>query len=396
MVSLGTALRPSATKVMMLGAGELGKEVAIELQRFGVEVIAVDRYDDAPAMHVAHRSYVIDMTDGESLRHLIEKETPDLIVPEIEAIATDVLAEMEKEGFKVIPTARATQLTMDREGIRRLAAEALGVPTSPYRFADSEAEMRAAMADIGLPCVVKPVMSSSGKGQSIARTKADMSRVWAYSQEGGRTGASRVIVEGFVDFDYEITLLTVRHSGGVSFCDPIGHRQEKGDYQESWQPQVMSTCALSTAKEMAAIVTEALGGHGVFGVELFVKGDKVIFSEVSPRPHDTGLVTLISQDLSEFALHARAILGLPISNIRQCGPSASAVIMGEGTSQDVVFGNLDKALSDVDTQIRLFGKPDVQGTRRLGVAVARGDTIKEAVEKAKACADTITLDYAPK
>lgn len=396
MVSLGTALRPSAMKVMMLGAGELGKEVTIELQRLGVEVIAVDRYDNAPAMHVAHRSYAIDMTDADKLRHLIESEKPDLIVPEIEAIATQTLAEMEKEGFKVIPTARATQLTMDREGIRRLAAEELGVPTSPYRFADNKEDMQAAMEEIGLPCVVKPVMSSSGKGQSMARTKADMAQVWTYSQEGGRTGASRVIVEGFVDFDYEITLLTVRHSGGVSFCAPIGHRQEKGDYQESWQPQPMSKQAWAAAKNIAETITEALGGYGVFGVELFVKGDDVIFSEVSPRPHDTGLVTLISQDLSEFALHARAILGLPVPNIRQMGPAASAVIMGRGTSEDVVFANLDEALSEADTQIRLFGKPDIHGARRLGVAVSRGDTIKEAIEKAKRCAGSVTLDYSPK
>ena len=393
MVSLGTALRPHAKKVMMLGAGELGKEVVIELQRFGVEVIAVDRYADAPAMQVAHRSYVLNMSDGAALRSLIEQEKPHLVVPEIEAIATDTLAELEGEGFTVIPTARATQLTMDREGIRRLSAEELGLLTSPYRFADTEDEMRAAMTDIGLPCVVKPVMSSSGKGQSTAKTQADMAEVWRYSQEGGRTGASRIIVEGFVDFDYEITLLTVRHKDGTSFCAPIGHRQEDGDYKESWQPQPMSAKALKAAQDMAEKVTTALGGYGVFGVELFIKDDTVIFSEVSPRPHDTGLVTLISQDLSEFALHARAILGLPIPHIRQFGPAASSVIMGEGTSDDVSFENLDDALAVPDTQLRLFGKPGLDGTRRLGVCVARGKTIEEAREKANKSAQSIKLIY---
>lgn len=393
MVSLGTALRPQAKKVMMLGAGELGKEVVIELQRFGVEVIAVDRYANAPAMHVAHRAHVINMSDGVALRALVEKEKPHLIVPEIEAIATDTLAELETEGFTIIPTARATQLTMDREGIRRLAAEELGLLTSPFRFADSEAEMREAMVEIGLPCVVKPVMSSSGKGQSTAKTEADMAEVWRYSQDGGRTGPSRIIVEGFVDFDYEITLLTVRHAGGTSFCAPIGHRQEDGDYRESWQPQAMSKTALEAAKNMAEKVTTALGGYGVFGVELFIKDDTVIFSEVSPRPHDTGLVTLISQDLSEFALHARAILGLPVPTIRQFGSAASVVIMGQGTSDNVSFDNLDKALSEPDTQIRLFGKPSLNGARRLGVSVALGDTIETALDKAKASAEAVKIQY---
>lgn len=393
MVSLGTALRPQAKKVMMLGAGELGKEVVIELQRFGVEVIAVDRYANAPAMHVAHRAHVINMSDGVALRALVEKEKPHLIVPEIEAIATDTLAELETEGFTIIPTARATQLTMDREGIRRLAAEELGLLTSPFRFADSEAEMREAMVEIGLPCVVKPVMSSSGKGQSTAKTEADMAEVWRYSQDGGRTGPSRIIVEGFVDFDYEITLLTVRHAGGTSFCAPIGHRQEDGDYRESWQPQAMSKTALEAAKNMAEKVTTALGGYGVFGVELFIKDDTVIFSEVSPRPHDTGLVTLISQDLSEFALHARAILGLPVPTIRQFGSAASVVIMGQGTSDNVSFDDLDKALSEPDTQIRLFGKPSLNGARRLGVSVALGDTIETALDKAKASAEAVKIQY---
>jgi len=395
---IGTALTPGATKVMMLGSGELGKEVVIELQRLGVEVIAVDRYANAPAMQVAHRSYVIDMTDGEGLRELILKESPDRVVPEIEAIATPTLEALEQEGFHIVPTARATRLTMDREGIRRLAAEELGLKTSPYRFADSETEVRSAMAEIGLPCVVKPVMSSSGKGQSTAKADEDIAEVWRYSQEGGRTGASRVIVEGFVDFDYEITLLTVRHSDGqggtqTSFCAPVGHRQEGGDYRESWQPHPMSAKALSDAQVMAAKVTEALGGWGLFGVELFVKGHEVIFSEVSPRPHDTGLVTLISQDLSEFALHARAILGLPIPDIRIYGQSASAVILGDGESESISFSGVDMALLDPDTQIRLFGKPSISGSRRLGVALARGDDLETAHAKAKLAADAVTIHY---
>jgi phosphoribosylglycinamide formyltransferase 2 len=378
---------------MLLGSGELGKEVAIELQRFGVEVIAVDRYADAPAMHIAHRSHVIDMTNGEALRDLIVSEKPHLIIPEIEAIATQTLAELEREGFYIIPTAKATQLTMDREGIRRLAAETLGLKTSPYAFADSEVEVRKAIQKIGLPCVVKPVMSSSGKGQSTAKTDADIEAVWAYSQSGGRTVASRVIVEGFVDFDYEITLLTVRHKDGTSFCAPIGHRQEKGDYRESWQPQPMSKNALSSAQAIARKITEALGGYGVFGVELFIKGDTVYFSEVSPRPHDTGLVTLISQDLSQFALHARAILDLPIPDIRQFGPAASAVILGEGQSDDISFDNLEAALSESDTQIRLFGKPVIEGSRRLGVSVARGESLEAARKKACASAQAVKINY---
>lgn len=393
MTVIGTALSEDATRVMMCGCGELGKEVVIELQRLGVEVIAVDRYKNAPAMQVAHRSYVINMLDGAALRAIVEKERPHMIVPEIEAIATDTLAELESEGFRVIPTAKATQLTMNREGIRRLAAEELGLTTSPYRFADNEEECRAAMAEIGLPCVVKPIMSSSGKGQSTAKTESDIAKVWQYSQDGGRTGKSRVIVEGFVDFDYEITLLTIRHKDGTSFCAPIGHRQEGGDYQESWQPHPMSDKALNDAQEMARKVTDALGGHGLFGVEMFIKGDTVIFSEISPRPHDTGLVTLISQDLSEFALHARAILGLTIPEFRQYGPSASAVILGDGKSSNISFEVDDAALSEPDTQLRLFGKPEIDGSRRLGVAVARGETIEEAREKARKCACGVNIRY---
>jgi len=392
-MTLGSPLTPNATKVMMCGCGELGKEVVIELQRLGVEVIAVDRYDNAPAMQVAHRSYVINMLDGAALRKIAEEEKPDLIVPEIEAIATDTLLALESEGFNIIPTARATQITMNREGIRRLAAEKLGLTTSPYRFADSEAECRAAMAEIGLPCVVKPVMSSSGKGQSTAHTESDITEVWRYSQTGGRTGKSRIIVEGFVDFDYEITLLTIRHKDGTSFCAPIGHRQEGGDYQESWQPHPMSPKALEAAQDMARKVTEALGGFGLFGVELFIRGDEVIFSEVSPRPHDTGLVTLISQDLSEFALHARAILGLPIPAIRQFGPAASAVILGQGTSSNISFENVGAALSEPDTQIRLFGKPEINGARRLGVTVARGETLDAAKAKAMRAASAVKIIY---
>ncbi len=393
MTTLGTALSPGATKVMMCGCGELGKEVVIELQRLGVQVIAVDRYANAPAMHVAHTSYVIDMLDGAALRAIAEREKPDLIVPEIEAIATDTLADLENEGFQIVPTARATQLTMNREGIRRLAAEELFLTTSPYRFADTEAECRAAMADIGLPCVVKPVMSSSGKGQSMAKKDSDISRVWQYSQDGGRAGPSRVIVEGFVDFDYEITLLTVRHTGGTDFCAPIGHRQEGGDYQESWQPHPMTPRALQAAQDMAKSVTDALGGYGLFGVELFVKSDEVIFSEVSPRPHDTGLVTLISQDLSEFALHARAILGLPIPSIRQFGPAASCVILGHGTSDNIIFENVDLALLEPDTHIRLFGKPSIDGSRRLGVTLARADTLKDARAKAARASASVDIKY---
>lgn len=393
MVSIGTPLSPSATKVLMLGSGELGKEVVLELQRLGVEVIAVDRYENAPAMQVAHRSHCVSMLDGEALRRIILAERPHYIVPEIEAIATDTLVELEKEGFTVIPTARATQLTMNREGIRRLAAEELGLLTSPYCFAATKEEYQVAIQKVGLPCVVKPVMSSSGKGQSVVKAPDDVEKAWTYAQEGGRAGQGKVIVEGFVDFDYEITLLTVRHAAGVSFCEPIGHFQRDGDYQQSWQPQPMSSVALDEARRMAAAVTGALGGRGIFGVEFFVKRDTVYFSEVSPRPHDTGLVTLISQNLSEFALHARAILGLPIPVIRQYGPSASSVILAEGNSEQVSFGNLEQALAEPDTDLRLFGKPGVSGKRRMGVVVARGQNLEEALAKAKqgAAAVTVTL-----
>jgi phosphoribosylglycinamide formyltransferase 2 len=371
---------------MLLGSGELGKEVAIEAQRLGVEVIAVDRYPNAPAMQVAHRSHVIDMLDAAALRRLIEQERPSLIVPEIEAIATPELLALEAEGFRVIPTARAARLTMDREGIRRLAAETLGLPTSPYRFADDEAAFAAAITELGMPCVVKPVMSSSGKGQSVVRTREDIDRAWQYAQGGGRAGRGRVIVEGFVEFDYEITLLTVRHANGTAFCAPIGHLQIDGDYRESWQPQPMSAAALAEAQRVAEKVTAELGGHGLFGVELFIRGDEVLFSEVSPRPHDTGLVTLISQDLSEFALHVRAILGLPIPAIRQHGPSASCALLVEGESKDVVFGGLEAALAEPDTAIRLFGKPEVKGKRRMGVALALGADLEEARAKARSSA----------
>lgn len=379
---IGTPGSAGATRVMLLGSGELGKEVAIELLRLGCEVIAVDRYANAPAMQVAQHWRVIDMLDALALRALIEAERPDLIVPEIEAIATPALLELEQQGWRVIPTARAAWLTMDREGIRRLAAEQLGLPTSPYRFADTFEEYVAAVEAIGMPCVVKPVMSSSGKGQSVLREAAQLQAVWDYAQAGGRAGKGRVIIEGFVDFDYEITLLTVSHVGGIDFCEPIGHRQEAGDYRESWQPQAMSPLALQRAREVARKVVEALGGYGLFGVELFVRGDQVWFSEVSPRPHDTGMVTLISQDLSEFALHVRAILGLPIPAIRQLGPSASAVLLVEGESSQPRFSNLQQALAEPDTQLRLFGKPEVRGQRRMGVALARAETVEAAVDKA--------------
>jgi phosphoribosylglycinamide formyltransferase 2 len=374
---------------MLLGSGELGKEVVIELQRFGCEVIAVDRYPNAPAMHVAHRSHVINMLDGAALAALIERERPQLIVPEIEAIATPTLLELEKKGFTVIPTARAARLTMDREGIRRLAAEQLGVKTSPYRFADSMAEYRDAIGQLGMPCVVKPVMSSSGKGQSVVRTQADIEHAWEYAQAGGRAGKGRVIVEGFIKFDYEITLLTVRHGGRTTYCDAIGHLQIDGDYRESWQPQPMSAAALAESQRIANAVTTELGGNGIFGVELFIAGDTVYFSEVSPRPHDTGLVTLISQDLSEFALHVRAILGLPIPVIRQRGPAASCALLVDGNSNNVRFENVDRALTEPDTAIRLFGKPEVRGHRRMGVSLALGGTIEEARAKARKMTATI-------
>ncbi len=390
-VKIGTPLSQGAKKVLLCGSGELGKEVAIELQRLGVEVIAVDRYENAPAMQVAHRSHVINMLDGAALRRVIESEKPDLIVPEIEAIATDTLAELEHEGFTVIPTAKAAQLTMNREGIRRLAAEELGLKTSVYEFAQTKQEYLDAIDRVGLPCIIKPIMSSSGKGQSLVRDKAEIADAWDYAQQGGRAGKGKVIIEGFVDFDFEITLLTIRHRGGTSFCAPIGHRQEDGDYQESWQPQIMSEAALQASQDMAALVTNALGGKGLFGVELFIKGDEVIFSEVSPRPHDTGLVTLVSQDLSEFALHARAILDLPIPQIKQLGASASSVILVSGESQNVQFGNLEKALSVPNTQLRLFGKPEVSGRRRMGVALATGDSVEQAREMANKCAATVDV-----
>ncbi|MGM3424234.1 MULTISPECIES: formate-dependent phosphoribosylglycinamide formyltransferase [Pseudomonas] len=392
MPRIGTPLSPSATRVLLCGSGELGKEVVIELQRLGVEVIAVDRYADAPAMQVAHRSHVIDMLDGAALRAVIEREQPHFIVPEIEAIATATLVELEGEGYTVVPTARAAQLTMNREGIRRLAAEELGLPTSPYHFADTYEDYAAAAEALGYPCVVKPIMSSSGKGQSLLRSADELQAAWQYAQEGGRAGKGRVIVEGFVDFDYEITLLTVRHVGGTAFCAPVGHRQVKGDYHESWQPQAMSDKALAESERVARAVTEALGGRGLFGVELFVKGDQVWFSEVSPRPHDTGLVTLISQDLSEFALHARAILGLPIPTIRQFGPSASAVILVDGESRQTAFGNLGAALAEPDTALRLFGKPEVKGQRRMGVALARDESIEAARAKAVRASQAVKVE----
>ena len=393
MPTLGTPLSSSATRVLLCGGGELGKEVVIELQRLGVEVIVVDRYENAPAMQVAHRSHVISMLDGAALRQVIELEKPHLIVPEIEAIATDTLAELEQEGFKVIPSALATQLTMNREGIRRLVAEELNIATSPYHFADNLADFKTAVAQIGMPCVVKPIMSSSGKGQSTLHNESELEAAWHYAQEGGRAGGGKVIIEGFVDFDYEITLLTVRHVGGVSFCEPIGHLQEDGDYRTSWQPQPMSQAALKTSQHIAEAVTAALGGQGVFGVELFIRGDEVLFSEVSPRPHDTGLVTLISQNLSEFALHARAILDLPIPNIRQYGPAASAVILPDGKSSNTTFSNLQQALAEPDTQLRLFGKPDINGSRRMGVVLALADTLEAAKEKASRSATAVKVSF---
>ncbi|EKN4686628.1 formate-dependent phosphoribosylglycinamide formyltransferase [Yersinia ruckeri] len=390
MLIIGTALRPGATRVMLLGSGELGKEVAIECQRLGLEVIAVDRYADAPAMHVAHRSHVINMLDGAALRQMVEKEKPHYIVPEIEAIATDMLVELERMGQKVVPCAEATRLTMNREGIRRLAAETLKLPTSHYRFADSEDSFRAAITEIGYPCIVKPVMSSSGKGQSLIRAEEQQQSAWDYAQQGGRAGGGRVIVEEVVNFDFEITLLTISAVDGIHFCAPIGHRQEDGDYRESWQPQQMSALALQRAQAIGTKVVQALGGYGLFGVELFVCGDEVIFSEVSPRPHDTGMVTLISQNLSEFALHVRAFLGMPIGAIRQYAPAASAVILPELTSQNVAYQGVEKALiGDVD--IRLFGKPEINGKRRMGVALAVADTVEQAVAVAKRAAGEINV-----
>tara|TARA_B100000575_G_scaffold188337_1_gene151734 strand:- start:1237 stop:2418 length:1182 start_codon:yes stop_codon:yes gene_type:complete len=391
MTTIGTPNTTSQTKLMLLGSGELGKEVAIAAQRLGVKVIAVDRYENAPAMQVAHKSYTIPMQDGNALRALIESEKPDHIVPEIEAISTDTLVELEEEGYSVTPTARAAKLTMDREGIRKFVSQDLGIKTSEYAFADTKEDFEEACLQIGFPCVVKPIMSSSGKGQSTVNDEANMGRAWSIAQDGGRTGAGRVIVEGFVDFDYEITLLTLRHRNGTTFVDPIGHRQEDGDYQESWQPQPMTKATLIEAQRMARTVTDGLGGHGIFGVELFIRGEEVIFSELSPRPHDTGMVTMISQNLSQFALHARAILGLPIPNIRQYGPSASHVIMGKGTSQSPSFGNLESALEDDDTDLRLFGKPEVEGERRLGVCLSLGASIDEAREKAERAANSVEV-----
>ena len=391
-VSIGTPFQKSAKKVMLCGSGELGKEVVIELQRYGVEVIALDAYANAPAMQVADRSHVVSMLDGDSLREIILQEKPDLVVPEVEAIATDVLAELEEASeATIIPTARATQLTMNREGIRRLAAEELGLKTSTYQFAKTEEEFKQAVVDIGIPCVVKPIMSSSGKGQSTIKKEEDIMPAWEYAQAGGRAGRGKVIVEGFVEFDYEITQLTIRHVKGTSFCEPIGHVQVDGDYRQSWQPQEMSEKAQEEARKYAEIITSALGGYGIFGVELFIRGDEVLFSEVSPRPHDTGMVTMISQDFSQFALHARAILGLPIPSIRQFGPSASSVILVEGNSKNVTFGNLNEALSEEDVQVRLFGKPEVKGQRRMGVTLARGDSIEQAKEKAIKASSSISI-----
>ncbi|AFF23433.1 formate-dependent phosphoribosylglycinamide formyltransferase [Pasteurella multocida] len=391
MTTIGTPLTPKATKVMMLGSGELGKEVVIELQRLGVEVIAVDRYANAPAQQVAHRAYTISMLDGESLKALVEKEKPDYIVPEVEAIATATLVELEQAGFTVIPTAKATQLTMNREGIRRLAAEELGLPTSNYQFVDNFDDFKRAVEKIGIPCVVKPIMSSSGHGQSVLKSVEQIPSAWEYAQQGGRAGAGRVIVEGFVKFDYEITLLTVRHVHGTSFLAPIGHIQIDGDYRESWQPQAMSAVALEKAQAIAEKITGALGGRGIFGVEMFVCGDEVIFNEVSPRPHDTGMVTLISQELSEFALHARAILGLPIPDITLISPSASKAIVVEGKSTQVVFGQLAEVLAEPHTNLRLFGKGEVDGHRRMGVILARDISVEKALEKARRAYDKLEI-----
>ena len=402
MATIGTPMSPTATKVVLCGSGELGKEFVIELQRYGVEVIALDKYANAPAMQVADRSYVVSMLDGKALREIIEKEKPDYIVPEVEAIATTTLLELEQEGFHVIPTAKATWLTMNREGIRRLAAEELGLPTSPYRFAATEEEFKAAVKEIGMPCVVKPIMSSSGHGQSVVRKEEDIDPAWHYAQEGGRAGAGKVIVEGFVDFDYEITQLTVRHINGTSFLEPVGHVQKDGDYRESWQPQVMSPVAKEKARQIAKQITDALGGRGIFGVELFVKGDEVIFSEVSPRPHDTGMVTMITQDLSQFALHARAVLGLPIPNIRFLGAGASRAVVVEGESSQLSFGNLEHVLEQPDTQLehvleqpdtqlRLFGKPSVNGHRRMAVLLARAENVEEARRKTGVMMDQLEI-----
>lgn len=396
MVEIGTVLTPVGKKALLCGSGELGKEVAIELQRYGVEVVALDKYANAPAMQIAHRSHVLSMLDGKRLREIIEAERPDYIIPEVEAIATDTLVTLEKEGYSVTPTATAAYLTMNREGIRRLAAEQLGLPTSPYKFASTREEFEAAVREIGMPCVVKPIMSSSGHGQSVVRTADDIDHAWHYAQEGGRAGAGRVIVEGFVQFDYEITQLTVRHSAGTTFLNPVGHIQVDGDYRESWQPQAMSPKALERAREIARKITDALGGYGIFGVELFIKGDDVLFSEVSPRPHDTGMVTMISQDLSQFALHARAVLGLPVPGVRFYGPSASRAIVVEGDTDKVVFGNLDQVLAEEGVQIRIFGKPEVVGHRRLGVILAIADTVEEARAKADRAYKKLQINVLPR
>lgn len=396
MAKIGSVFSPAGVKALLLGSGELGKEVAIELQRMGVEVVACDRYQHAPAMQVAHRGHTLSMLDGEALRAVIEAERPDHIIPEVEAIATDELVKLEKKGFNVTPTARAARLTMNREGIRRLAAEELGLPTSRYRFADTREEFDRAIAEIGLPCVVKPVMSSSGHGQTTVRRPEQIDAAWHEAQEGGRAGAGRVIVEGFVDFDYEITLLTVRSVAGTTFCEPVGHVQVEGDYRESWQPQPMSATAVGKAREIARAVTDALGGYGIFGVELFVKGDDVIFSEVSPRPHDTGMVTMISQDLSEFALHARALLGLPVPSIRFYGPSASRAIVVEGDTDTVEFDNLEKALAEDGVQIRIFGKPEIKGHRRMGVLLAWADTVEEARAKTGRAYEALKVNVLPR
>lgn len=393
---IGTPLTPIATRALLLGSGELGKEIAIELQRYGVEVIACDKYANAPAMQVAHRSHVFNMLDGAALRRIVEQEQPSLIIPEVEAIATPTLVELEQEGYRVIPTAHAAFLTMNREAIRRLAAEELGLPTAKYIFADNYNEFLAAVEQIGLPCVVKPIMSSSGHGQSTVKTPAQIEQAWHTSQEGGRAGAGRVIVEGFVRFDYEITLLTVRHAGGTLFLQPIGHHQVDGDYRESWQPQAMSEVALQKAQTIARKITDALGGYGIFGVEMFVCGDEVIFSEVSPRPHDTGMVTMISQDLSEFALHARAVLGLPIPEVRFFGPSASRAIVIEGDTNRVSFEGLEQALAVPGVQLRLFGKPEVCGHRRFGVVLATGDSVEDALARSKTALEAVKVNILPR
>ena len=396
MAKIGSVMTPVGCKAMLLGSGELGKEVAIELQRYGVEVIACDKCADAPAMQVAHRSYVFNMLNGKELREAIMDERPDHIIPEVEAIATPVLVELEKDGFNVTPTARAAFLTMNREGIRRLAAEELGLPTSPYRFADSYEEFRAAIDAVGIPCVVKPVMSSSGHGQTTIKKAEDIDRAWHEAQEGGRAGAGRVIVEGFIDFDYEITLLTVRSIAGTCFCEPIGHIQVEGDYRQSWQPQPMTAGALDKARDIARRITDALGGYGIFGVELFVRGDEVIFSEVSPRPHDTGMVTMISQDLSEFALHARALLGLPVPGIRFYGPSASMAVVVEGDTDKIEMDNLENVLAEPGVQLRIFGKPEIKGHRRMGVILATADTLDEARAKAQRAYDKLKVNVLPR